>query len=64
MHKIADHAIMACWSARPKGVPDLLGLLLSSTNPETDHKMTNIEIQNNLLTFIAGRLETKALTAS
>jgi len=46
------------------GPPDLLGLLLESSDRETGRRMTTAELRDNLLTFIVAGHETTALTLS
>ncbi len=62
MKTIADQTIEARMARGPKGVPDLLDLLLAGEDPKTKRKMTTAELRDNLLTFIVAGHETTALT--
>jgi cytochrome P450 len=47
--------------AKPAGQPDLLDQLLAARDPETGRRMSDAEVVNNLLTFIAAGHETTAV---
>jgi cytochrome P450 len=47
--------------AKPAGQPDLLDQLLAARDPETGRRMSDAEVANNLLTFIAAGHETTAV---
>jgi cytochrome P450 len=47
--------------AKPSATPDLLDLLLAARDPETGRSMSDAEVVNNLLTFIAAGHETTAV---
>jgi cytochrome P450 len=47
--------------ARPSAQPDLLDQLLAARDPETGRSMSDAEVVNNLLTFIAAGHETTAV---
>jgi cytochrome P450 len=47
--------------AKPSAQPDLLDQLLAARDPETGRGMSDAEVVNNLLTFIAARHETTAV---
>lgn len=64
MQRIADATIEARKSAPTEDTPDLLDLLLSAHDPETDRSMSTAELRDNLLTFIVAGHETTALTLS
>ncbi len=55
------HRLVAIRRAKPSSEPDLLDLLLSARDPETGRSMSNGEVVNNLLTFIAAGHETTAV---
>lgn len=60
----ADAAIDARRRAGPKPVADLLDLLTTAQDPETDRTLAPEELRDNLLTFIVAGHETTALTLS
>jgi cytochrome P450 len=50
--------------ATPSGRSDLLDLLLKARDPETGRSMTDVEVMQNLLTFITAGHETTAVALS
>ena len=64
MKTLADEAVEARRASGPRGIPDLLDLLLEGEDPETKRKMNTAELRDNLLTFIVAGHETTALTLS
>ena len=62
MKVVADKAIEARAARGPKGVLDLLDLLLAGEDPKSGRKMNTKEMRDNLLTFIVAGHETTALT--
>ncbi|PZO67843.1 MAG: cytochrome P450 [Paracoccus denitrificans] len=61
---IADSAIAERARRGPRTPPDLLDLLRAGQDPETDRRMNDAELRDNLLTFIVAGHETTALTLS
>lgn len=61
MKAVADRAIDARTQHGPKGVPDLLDLLMAGEDPESGRRMDTSELRDNLLTFIVAGHETTAL---
>lgn len=61
MHHLADQAIDDRQNAEPNTIPDLMDLLIDTADPETGEKLTDLEVRNNLLTFIVAGHETTAL---
>jgi cytochrome P450 len=53
--------LIAARRAKPSPQPDLLDLLLAARDPETGRTMSDAEVVNNLLTFIAAGHETTAV---
>jgi cytochrome P450 len=53
--------LIAARRAKPSPQPDLLDLLLAARDPETGRTMSDTEVVNNLLTFIAAGHETTAV---
>ncbi|MBP0483448.1 cytochrome P450 [Sagittula salina] len=64
MKGMADRAIAARAERPSEGVPDLMDLLQSGSDPETGRAMSPAELRDNLLTFIVAGHETTALTLS
>ena len=62
MKSLADRSIEDRMERGPKGVPDLLDLLLDGEDPDTKRRMNTPELRDNLLTFIVAGHETTALT--
>jgi cytochrome P450 len=63
MKRVADAAIDRRRAAGPpRGVPDLLDLLMAGEDPKSGRRMTTPELRDNLLTFIVAGHETTALT--
>ncbi len=55
------HRLVEARRAKPSPQPDLLDLLLAARDPETGRRMSDAEVVNNLLTFIAAGHETTAV---
>ncbi len=63
MKAIADDAISSRRDRAPTDLPpDLLDLLLGAEDPQSERKMSDAELADNLLTFIVAGHETTALT--
>jgi len=61
LHRDMRRLIAARRAAKPAALPDLLDLLLSARDAETGRSMSDGEVVNNLLTFIAAGHETTAV---
>ena len=61
MHALAEEAIARRRRRGPLPEPDLLDLLIAARDAETGRAMNDIEIRDNLLTFIVAGHETTAL---
>ena len=59
MHQILDTLISEA-RLRPGTGNDLLSLLMNATDAETGQSMTDLDVRNNLLTFVAAGHETTA----
>ena len=64
MKRLADEVIEARRRSGPRGIPDLLDLLMAGEDPETKRKMNTPELRDNLLAFIVAGHETTALALS
>lgn len=61
MHALAGEAIALRRRHGPGAQPDLLDLLIEARDPESGRAMSDVEIRDNLLTFIVAGHETTAL---
>jgi cytochrome P450 len=63
LHRLLD-ALISEAKQQPSGGNDLLSLLRNATDAETGQSMTDIDVRNNLLTFVAAGHETTAVALS